>query len=55
MIHIHEFWVELFPMFQGSAEFVYFFFDALTVISFFRILTIIPELLFTGRMRGGRW
>ena len=54
MIHIHEFWVELFPQFVGNAEFVYILLDAVTVVSFFRILTIIPELLFTGRMRGGR-
>ena len=54
MIQIHEFWLEMFPQFVGNAEFVYLFLDALTVISFFRILTLIPELLLTGRIRGGR-
>lgn len=53
MIKIHEFWVEMFPMFVGQAEFVYLFLDAVTVVSFFRIVTMIPQLLLTGRPRGG--
>jgi len=32
MLAIHEFWVELFPIFQQSYEFVYVFFDIATII-----------------------
>ena len=40
MLQIHEFWIELLPIFQGDYEFVYLWFDILTVIALLRAMFI---------------
>lgn len=55
MLKIHEFWIELFPIFQQNCEFIYYFLDVLTIISLIRAFLEIPTIILTGRMRGGKW
>ena len=54
MLQIHEFWVELFPIFKDSYDFVYVFFDIGDVISIILgIVVAIPALIFSiGIVRG---
>lgn len=50
VIAIHNFWVELFPIFQESYEFVYVFFDIATIIFFIDVILTLPKiLLFRGK------
>lgn len=55
MLGIHEFWTNLFPGFATSYEFLYYFLDIVTILSLIRAFLVLPEILLTGRMRGGRW
>lgn len=48
MLEIHEFWVELFPIFQDSYEFVYVFFDIATIIFIIDLFLSVPKLLLLG-------
>lgn len=48
MLAIHEFWVELFPVFQESYAFVYVFFDIATIIFVVDLFLNIPKLLLLG-------
>lgn len=51
MIEIHNFWVELFPIFQSNYEFVYVFFDIATIIFFIDVILTLPKILL---LRGKR-
>ena len=51
MLEIHQFWVDLFPIFQNSYEFVYVFFDIATIIFFFDIILYLPKMLLLGSRR----
>lgn len=54
MLHIHEFWVELFPMFQNSYEFIYVFFDFATILALLTIFFEVPAAILLGKKgRGG--
>lgn len=52
---IHNFWIDLFPMFQNGYNFLYYFLDILTIIALIRGFLVLPEFILTGRSRGGRW
>lgn len=45
MLEIHKFWVELFPIFQESYEFVYVFFDIATIIFLIDLFLSVPKML----------
>lgn len=55
MLKLHEFWIELFPIFGENYEFIYYFLDILTIISLIRGFLEIPTIILTGRMRGMKW
>lgn len=46
MLEIHQFWVQLLPIFNESYQFVYIFFDISSVIFIIDMLITIPKLLF---------
>jgi len=48
MLAIHEFWVELFPIFQNGYEFVYLFFDISTIIFLIDLFLTVPKILLLG-------
>lgn len=52
MLELHNFWVELYPSLQNGYDFVYVFLDVLTILSLFRVISTLPTLVLTGRMRG---
>lgn len=45
MLAIHEFWVNLFPVFKESYEFVYVFFDIATIIFLIDLFLTVPKIL----------
>lgn len=45
MLQIHNFWVEMFPIFQNSYEFVYVFFDIATIIFFIKLILTLPKFI----------
>ena len=53
MLDIHNFWVNLLPTFQTDYEFVYLFFDIVSVIAMVRIFFALPSfcLGFGGRQK----
>ena len=49
LLDIHSFWVELFPIFQNGYEFVYIFFDVVSILAFIEAFIVLPgRLLFGG-------
>ena len=55
MLAIHEFWVELFPIFKDSYEFVYVFFDIATIIFLIDLFLNIPKLLLLRSNKVNDW
>lgn len=53
MLQIHEFWVQMFPIFQNDYEFVYVFFDVVSIISMIKIFFTLPVYLLgsVGRIK----
>lgn len=49
MIKIHEFWVEMFPMFQNNYEFMYLFFDVVSILAMIRVFFSLPGYLLNTR------
>lgn len=50
MLVIHDFWVNLFPIFKTGYEFVYVFFDIATIIFLIDLFLTVPKmLLFNGK------
>lgn len=45
---IHQFWVEQLPMFQEQ-QFIYYFFDIITILTILRILFEFPRMLFNNK------
>lgn len=51
MLAIHEFWTELFPIFQQDYEFVYIFFDIATILTLIKMFLELPRYILTGGCR----
>lgn len=49
MLDIHNFWVQMFPMFQGDYQFMYLFFDVVSIIAMIRIFFTLPGYLMNTR------
>ena len=49
MLPIHEFWETLFPMFKTNYEFMYLFFDVVSVLAMIRIFFSLPGYLLNTR------
>lgn len=49
MLEIHEFWVELFPVFQNGYEFIYIYFDVATIFTLLIIFFEVPTYLLLGK------
>lgn len=45
MMAVHNFWVELFPIFKDSYEFIYVFFDVATIVFLIDLILTVPKLL----------
>lgn len=48
MLEIHNFWVQLFPIFNESYQFIYVFFDIVSIIFIIDMFITIPKLLLLG-------
>lgn len=55
MEFIHNFWVEMLPMFQNGYEFIYIFFDVATVFSLLVIMFEVPSCLLLGKKGRDLW
>lgn len=51
MLEIHQFWVEMFPMFTDY-QFIYVFLDLATVITLITIMFEVPTRLLLGKKGG---
>lgn len=51
MLQIHEFWVELFPMFTDY-QFIYVFLDISTVLTLITIFFEVPTRIMIGKKGG---
>lgn len=49
MLKIHEFWVNMFPVFKDNYEFIYVFFDVVSIIAMTRIFFTLPGYLLNTR------
>lgn len=49
MLDIHNFWVQMFPMFQEDYQFMYLFFDVVSIIAMIRIFFTLPGYLMNTR------
>ena len=49
MLDIHNFWVTLFPMFQTDYEFMYLFFDVVSILAMIRVFFTLPGYLLNTR------
>lgn len=48
MLKIHEFWVQMFPIFAENYEFIYVFFDVVSVLVMIKIFFKVPYDLLLG-------
>lgn len=45
MLKIHEFWVELFPIFKDSYEFIYIYLDISTILILIKLFISVPSMI----------
>ena len=55
MLQIHEFWVELFPIFQNGYEFLYIYLDFATILIFIKLILTIPSMLLFRSRGDFKW
>lgn len=54
MLQIHDFWVNMFPIFAESYEFIYYIFDVFSILVMLRVFFELPAWLL-GRFGRVKW
>lgn len=55
MLQIHEFWVNMFPIFSESYEFIYYIFDVFSIVVLLKILFELPAWILGYAGREHKW